>query len=119
VKSVNASPPSNEPSPPARSGRSNVAARLSESGSISARKRSIGRTHSVTIRPSESKLTVVHSPTWNVELVSGSRPSGPAHVFVSLMYASAWIEERPFGAMNGCWGTRGTSIGRGVAGAPM
>src|SRR5919201_3298846 len=35
------------------------------------------------------------------------------------MYASSWMFERPFGAMNGCWGGSWPAIGLAVAGAPM
>src|SRR6266571_78832 len=76
-------------------------------------------TQTVTSLPLLSNVTDAQSAAKKLERTRMARPSGPARVYVSVMYASSWMLLRPFGAMNGFRGTAGAGNGFVVAGLPM
>ena len=81
----------------------------------------VSPTHTETIRPCWSKATLPHSVPGAryVEVTLRERPSGPALVYVSLMYASSCTLLRPFGAMKAGCGMPGAATGCAAAALPM
>jgi hypothetical protein len=78
----------------------------------------------VTTRPLRSNAMVppqspIGASGYDPEVIVMEPPSGPAHVYVSVMYPSLWMLLLPFGAMYGCRGTFGALTRRFFARLPV